>query len=350
MIFTQSVIANSVCAANQYENVRQQRQMANLQEKLFASLGQQLTPNAGLIPQDVYQDFDRVTVERMRLDDGDAFLNDLMPLAKSINIGKLVHKFNRASDAGVVQTSMSGQTDVKMDNVDYNTDGCIVPITDAGYGRNWREWEGQRSEGFDSLIDDQRETVATMRESLADQFLDGHKDKNGKVIVVDALSWSGIRNDSRVASVDLGAGGINFDFTDTTKTFTEIEAAFKQVRNVLWLTEKCSKDATYYVSNEIASNFERASSENFDSQKILQRLAGLQFVKELKATNKMSGNELMAFPLDGTVQPVTGMGMSTIAMPRPMYNSNYNFVVVAGVGFKVKTDFDNNTCALYATG
>ena len=342
-------MGKSVAAANQYKQVIAQRNASNMQEQMFINSGQVKT-NAGLIPQDVYQDFDAVTVERMRLDDGDTFLNDLLALSKSINIGKLVHKFGRVSDAGIVQTSMSGQTDIKIDQTETNYDGAIVPITDAAFGRNFREIEAGRSEGFDALIDDQREVVAAVREDLADQFLDGHKDKNGNFIVVDALSWQGMRNDSRVAAVDLGAGGVNFDFTDTTKTFVEIEAAFKQVRNVLWLTEKCSKEATYYVSNEIASNFERASSESFDSQKILQRLAGLMMVKELKATNKLSGNELMAFPLDGTVQPLVGMGMNTVAAPRPMYNSNYNFITVAAIGYKVKTDYLSNTCAMYATG
>ena len=51
-----------------------------------------------------------------------------------------------------------------------------------------------------------------------------------------------------------------------------------------------------------------------------------------------------------TVQPLVGMGVSTIAMPRPLYNSNHDFVMAAGIGYRVKTDFNNNTCAMYATG
>ena len=346
MIFTQSNIAKSVLCANQFKDVQFQRMASNASEAQF----KKMIGNAGLIPTEVYQDFDRDIVEVMRLDQGDAYLNDLLAMSRSTNIGKLVVKNSRASDAGIVQTSMSGQTDVKMDQTESSIDGSIVPITDAGYGRNWREMEAGRSEGYDALIDDNREIVISMRDSLADQFLDGHLDSQGNYIVVDGLSWKGMRNDTRVAQVDLGAGGINFDFTDTTKTFAQIEAPFKQVRDTMWLTEKCSKELVYYVSNEIASNFERASSESFDSQKILQRLAGLQMVRELKPTSKLSGNQMMAIPLDGTVQPLVGMGMSTIAMPRPLYNSNHNFVVVAGIGYRVKTDYNNNTCAMYATG
>ena len=346
MIFTKSNIAKSVLCANQYKDVQFQRNAANDNESRF----ERLVGNAGLVPQDVYQDFDRDIVEVMRLDNGDAFLSDLLGMSKSTNIGKLVVKNARASDAGITQTSMSGQTDVKMDQTETSIDGAIVPMTDAGFGRNWREIEAGKAEAYDALIDDNREVAVSMRGSFADQFLDGHLDKNGNFIVVDGLSWQGMRNDSRVASIDLGAGGVNFDFTDTAQVFTAIEAAFKEVRDIMWLTELCSKDLTYYVSNEIASNMERASSESFDSQKILQRLAGLQKVAVLKSTSKLSGNEMMAIPMDGTVQPLVGMGMSTIAMPRPMYNSNHNFVMVAGIGYRVKTDFNNNTCAMYATG
>jgi len=344
MIFSKSLVGKSVLAANQFKSVKHDRDAANAIEQSFFKNGLVHT-NAGLIPQDVYQDIDRVAVEVMRLDDGDAFLNDLLLQSRSINIGKLVHRFNRVSDAGVVETSMSGQIDAKMDQTEINTAGTIVPMQMAAFGRNWREMEAQRSEGYDALIDDTREITKTVRERLADEFLNGHTDKNGNIIVVDGLSWSGMTADAKVNQITL-----SFDFTVTTNSYALIEAAFKaEIRDVMWFTEKCSKDLTYYVSNEIASNFERASSESFDSQKILQRLAGLMKVKEIKATNKLSGNQIMGFPADGTVQPLVGMGVNTVAAPRPMFNSNFNFVTASAVGWKVKTDYYDNTCACYAS-
>ena len=349
MLFQQALIGNSRAAIEQWSAVRHARLAANLQEEHFARTGQ-ISVNAGLIPQDVYQEFDNVTVQRMRSDEGDTFLNDLLPNSRSVSIGKLVHKFRQSSDAGNAQTSMTGQIGVRMDQVEYTYDGTIVPIHDTGFFRNWREWNAQTSEGFDALIDDQRESVSTIRRKLADSFLDGHVDKNGNFIKVDALDWQGMRSDSRVAQVDLGAGGVNFDFTDTTKTYAEIEAAFKQVRDVLWITNNCGIDATYYISREIASNLERNSSEFASSEnKILQRLSGLQGVGAIKVSSKLSGNEFMAFPLSADfVRPIVGMGLNTVAMPRPVYNSNYEFVVWGAIGFEVKTDFSGKTCALFA--
>lgn len=348
MLFQKSLIGNSRSARDQWEEVRQTRLRANAQEKMFQAMGQ-MKVNEGLIPQDVFQEFDNVTVERFRSDDGDTFLNDLLPLSRSVNIGKLVHKFRQASDAGRVQTSMTGQIGVKMDQVEFTYDGSIVPVHDAGFFRNWREWNAMTSEGFDGLIDDQRETVAAVRRHLADQFLDGHVDVDANNIVVDGISWGGMRNDSRVAQVDLGAAGVNFDFTDQTKTGDEIKNAFIEVRDVLWITNKCEQDATYYVSREIMSNLERKFSTQYASKIISQELADLMGVAAIKVSSKLSGNEFMAMVLSNSrIRPIVGMALNTVAMPRPVYNSNYEFVTWAATGFEIREDFAGNTCALFA--
>jgi hypothetical protein len=346
MLFQKSLIGNSRSAKDQWEEVKNTRRMSNNQERLHAQV---MKVNEGLIPQDVYQEFDNVTVERFRSDDGDTFLNDLLPLSRSVSIGKLVHKFRQASDAGRAQSSMSGQIGVKMDQVEFSYDGSIVPVHDTGFFRNWREWNAQTSEGFDALIDDQRESVATLRRLLADNFLDGHTDAQGNTLVVDGISWQGMRNDARVNQVDLGAGGLNFDFTDVNKTGDEIKAAFIQVRDVLWITNNCERDAVYYVSREIASNWERKFSTQYDAKIIMQELADLMGVDTIKVSSKLSGNELMAFPLDtNAIRPIVGMGLNTVAMPRPVYNSNYEFVVWGAIGFEVRNDFSGNSCALFA--
>lgn len=352
MIFSRAIIGNSRAGRMQWDAVVGARRAYAASEATHANAlrAAGLHVNDGLIPQDVYQEFDNVTVERFRSDDGDTFLNDLLPMSRSINIGRLIHIFRRASDAGITQTSMTGQIGVKFDQVAFNYDKSLVPIHDTGFYRNWREWNAQQVEGFDALVDDQRESVAAIRRHICDAFLDGHSDADGNTIVVDGVSWTGMRNDSRVAQVDLDAGGLNFDFTDTTKTYEEIEAAFKQVRDVLWITNNCEKDATYYVSREIASNMERYSSEYVSSSnKIIQRLSSLMGVATIKVSSKLSGNEMMAYPLDGmSVRPIVGMGVNTLAMPRPVYNSNYEFVVWGAVGFEVRTDYSGQYCALFA--
>ena len=353
MIFQQSLIGNSRSGKEQWGDVVAARNAYEANEIALASIQRQagLKVNEGIIPQDVYQEFDNVTVERFRSDDGDTFLNDLLPLSRSVNIGKLIHKFRRSSDAGSAQTSMTGQMGVRFDQVEYNYDGSIIPIMDTGFFRNWREWNAQSSEGFDALIDDQRESVAALRAHAADSFMDGHKDNDGKYIVVDGLSWKGMRNETtRVAQVDLGAGGVNFDFTDTAQTYAAIELNFKEIRDTLYITNNCTKEAVYYISREIMSNFERNSSESYSSEKVVNRLAQLMGVAAIKVTNKLTGNQIMAFPLsDGLVRPLVGMAVNTVAMPRPVYNSNYEFVVWGAIGWEVRTDYASRKCALYAS-
>jgi hypothetical protein len=351
MLFSKSIIGNSKAALEQWNEVNTSRKLSNVNEASHGAMMRQsgLNVNQGLIPRDVYQEFDNVTVERFRSDDGDTYLNDLLPLSRSVSIGKLVHKFRRASDAGLAQTSMSGQIGVKLDQTEFSYDGSIVPVHDTGFFRNWREWNAQTSEGFDSLVDDQRECVATLRRKLADNFLDGHTDAQGNTLVVDGISWTGMRNDSRVAQVDLGAGGLNFDFTDTAKTGAEIKAAFISIRDTLWISNNCAKDVTYYVSREIASNFERKFSAQYDAKIIMQELANLMGVAAIKVSSKLSGNELMGVVLDAnSVRPIVGMGLNTVALPRPVYNSNYEFVVWGAIGFEIRTDYSGNTCAVFA--
>lgn len=348
MIFQRTIIGNSTLAAMQWQEVQLARNNANRQEQIFVNAGQ-LAANEGLIPRDVYQEFDRVAVERFRSDDGDTFLNDLLALSRSVNIGRLVHKFRQVSDAGNAQTSMTGQIGVKMDQTEFTYDGTIIPIHDTGFSRNWREWNAQRAEGFDALIDDQRESVASLRQHIADSFMDGHVDSDGNIIVVDGLSWAGMRADTRVEQIDLGAAGVNFDFTDNAQTAADNKANFIEVRDIMWITNKCERDLVYYVSREIASNWERKFSNNYDSPKIITELASLMGVAEIKVTSKLTGNQMMGFPLDGHVRPIVGMGINTVAMPRPVYNSNYDFAVWGAVGFEVRTDYNANTCAFYAS-
>lgn len=354
MLLQQSLIGNSRSGQAQWDEVMRSRNMANNHNQAIMAMAraageQGITVNEGLIPRDVYQEFDNVTVERFRSDDGDTFLNDLLPLSRSVSIGKLVNRFRQASDAGNAQTSMTGQIGVNMDQTEFSYDGSIIPIHDTGYFRNWREFNAMTSEGFDALIDDQRESVATLRRHMVDNFLDGHKDKNGGYIKVDGLDWQGMRNDNRVASINIGASGINFDFTLNTNTGEQIKAAFIQIRDVMWITNECERDLVYYVSREIASNFERKFSTQYDAKIIMQELADLMGVAAIKVSSKLSGNEMMGFPLDSnSIRPMVGMGLNTVAMPRPLYNSNYEFVVWSAIGFEVRTDFSGKTCAFFA--
>lgn len=355
MYFSKKLMGNSFAAKAQMNDVLHQRIGYNSLTKDQNLTGMRFDPritvNDGLVPREAYQEFDRVASERMRLDDGDAFLNVLMPNSKSVDIGTLVSRYRMPSDSGNAQTSMTGQTGVLFDQTENTYDGAIVPIHDAGFGRNFREKSAFTTSGIDLLVDDQRENVATVREQIADSFMDGQRDKSGNLIVVNKESWAGMRGDSRVAQVDLGPLGINFDFTDQTQSGEAIKAAFILVRDIARISNKCSADLDYYFPLEVLSNFERKFSNNYNSKTIDEELKGLRGVGEIYETNKLEGNELMGFPSSSNyVRPVVGMGLNTIAIPRLKYNDDYNFITSAAIGWQIRTDFEGRTCALYAQG
>ena len=134
-----------------------------------------------------------------------------------------------------------------------------------------------------------------------------------------------------------------------SKSGEENKAAFIAVRNVLWIDNNVGQDATYYISREIASNWERNFSTQYDARTIMAELKGLMGVADIKVSSKLVGNELMSMVLDSnSIKPLVGMGVTTIAMPRPVYNSDYRFTVWAAIGFEVRSDFAGNSACLFA--
>lgn len=347
MYFAKDMIANAsaIGSANfnkQWEEVVARRKYFNANERQLAAIQGNA---AAVIPQDVYLEMDMVTKKIMRADEGDAILNDLMPLARSIDIGKIEYKFRRASDSGNAVTSISGQSVVSLDKANYSYDSAIIPVHQDGFGREWREYAGQRSEGFDALIDDQENSVRATRRKMVDYILDGDSGAT-----FNGISWTGIRNDSRVASVDLGAGGLNVNLTSSATTGSEMRDAFKSMRDTLRISNNAYGPITFYVSREIFTNLERHYNENdVGYGTILEDLLKLSGVAAIKESSKLSGNELFACVLSSEfIRPLVGMGVNTIAIPRPNPFDNHNFITWGAMGLQVVTDYNGKTGVLYA--
>ena len=104
MIFQKSIIGNSRAAKAQWDDVITSRKLVNSNEATHANMMRSsgLKVNDGLIPRDVYQEFDNVTVERMRSDDGDTYLLPLShpPQPSHQNIADILndHHIGRSGD------------------------------------------------------------------------------------------------------------------------------------------------------------------------------------------------------------------------------------------------------------
>ncbi|MDH5796926.1 MAG: DUF6260 family protein [Paracoccaceae bacterium] len=298
---------------------------------------------SAIIPQDVYREFESQTKELMRAPNL-TLLGDLMPLAKGLPVGKVEHVYRKASDSGVVVTDLEGSSPVELDKADYIYDSTIKVVHRAGFGRSWMEMEGQRSEGFDGLVDDQANSVRKMQEMIASHIY------NGADVTFKGTAAVGIKNSSRVASVDLDASGLNIDFTSSAATAANIRSAWISLVDTLKITNNVGQNITFYVSREIMSNFQRYfSTSDVGFGTILQSLLNLNAVAAIKEDAQLSGNEVIGLVLDAQfIRPLVGMAVTTVPLTRSNPFDNYNFITWANVGLEIKTDYSGRTGVLYA--
>lgn len=298
---------------------------------------------AAIIPQDVYREFESQTKELMRADDL-VLLNDLMPLAKALPVGKIEHVYRQVSDSGIVVTDLEGTSPVELDKAKYDYDSSIKVIHKTGYGRSWMEMEGQRTEGFDGLVDDNANALRLMRSKLASHFYEGVD------VTFKGASADGIKNSSKTVDVDLDASGLNIDFTSAATTGDDIRAAWIQLVDALRITNNVAGDITFYVSREIMSNFQRfynTGDKAFGT--ILSALLELRGVAAIKEDASLTGNEVIGVVLRADyIRPITGMAITTVPLFRANPMDNYNFMVWANPGLEIKVDYAGRSAVLYA--
>lgn len=298
---------------------------------------------AAIIPQDVYREFESQTKQLLRAPNL-TLMNDLMPLAKALPVGKVEHIYRQVSDSGIVVTDLEGTTPVELDKADYTYDSTIKVVHKTGFGRSWMEMEGQRSEGFDGLVDDQANAVRLMQETIAGHIYDGAS------VTFKGTTADGIKTSSKVASVDLDASGLNIDFTSASATASDIRAAWISLVDTLRITNNVGPDITFYVSRAIMSNFQRYfSTSDVGFGTILQSLLNLNGVAAIKEDAQLSGNEVVGLVLDAQfIRPLVGMAVTTVPLVRSNPFDNYNFITWSNVGLEIKTDYDGRTGVLYA--
>lgn len=329
----------------QFQEVQNRRNYANsAQDAMAAMAGDAINVNqAARIPADVYREFDSQSMRIMRADNL-TLMNDLMPLAKSLPVGKMLHEYRQASDAGLSTTSLNGQVPAKLDKTAYTYDGAIVPIHAVGYGREWREWSAQQSEGFDGLIDDNENATREVADTVVDHIYDGVD------VTFKGVSAYGIKNSANTQLADLGAGGLNVDFTSAAATAQTLRDALIALLYQLRTTNNVFQDVTVYISREIEQNFQRYfSSEDLAFGTLLENFKRIAGIADIKTDAKLSGNEMVLLVLDSKfIQPLVGMAASTVPIVRTQPFDNYNFLVWTAVGLQIRADATGKSGVLYA--
>lgn len=319
----------------QWVDLQLKRETTNKDVKLLLDM----TGNSGRSPADAYREFDPVTKILQNKQGEFATMERAMSVSRSVSIGREVFEYRRASDQSSSKSSMSGQIGINMDHVDYSYAGTVVPIHDAGYGRRWREVESMRAEGFDAMIDDSRECELDVRRKINDYMWNGDA-----ALAMKGFSWLGLRNDPTVASVVLGV-----DLDDIASSPQAIQDEVRRVRDILQIANNCDADVRLGVSREIWSNWERSVSLSDNSfGTILNFVKELSGISEVYRDSELSDNQIVMYWADQMgFHPVTGMALSSYAVPRQFHNDDFNFIKWAAVGFIAKNDFNGNKCAIY---
>lgn len=304
---------------------------------------------AAVLPRDAWLELDGITRRVMRDDDGETYMNDLMPLAKPVNIGKLVHLNRVSGDAGRVVRSMSGQVPTTVDKVNYEYRGTPVPIFSSGYGREWREWNTLQSENFDALADDQEAITAAVKEDNADYMLDGDV-----TISVEGYTGFGIRTSPLAKAINLGTagGGANIDLTAAATTSDAIDNFFTGAFGLMLDDNLITQPVNLYVSKEIARNWDRSysGSGGFKGGRLSEYLATNRRINKIAVTSKLTGNAFMGFiPRSQYIRPLIAMATSTVGIPRTHPRSNYQFEVWNAMGLEIRADINGKSGVFYST-
>lgn len=347
MFFSKQQLAlNGAQMGRQRDEVQTRRLFANNQNELLAHMAGMQT-NVGRIPQDVYRDFDSQTKTLMTGDEGGVLLDALLPLARSVDIGKIVSEYRRVSDGLIARSSISGQHSKPVDHVSYDYDGTLVLIHDSAFGREWREYQAMQSEGFNPIVDDQAASVRAVRRKVLDNFVNG--DPNA---VFKGIPSYGIKNAPGTAALNLGAGGLNVDMTSTATTFAQMQSVFLAAVTLLQgRANNVEQDIDFFVSPEIWFNLARTGTNDTRFASFLDALRVMPGVKSIRRTNVLVGNQFMGLTLDRQyIQPVVGMAMSTVPMTRQEYFSDYHWLTWMAAGIVIKRDAAGRTGVLYAAG
>lgn len=334
--FDQQLLQNSRHHSEWWDVLCMNREWFHQSESNYANLAN----SAAILPRDAWLELDEITRRVMRHDEGSTFMNDLMPLAKTVNIGKLVNMYRVSSDAGSVLRSLSGQVPVTMDKVTYDYRGTPVPIFATAYGREWREWNTLKAENFDALSDDQEAHTAKIRRDMAQFALSGDAS-----IVVGGYSSLGILNHTYSKPVNLGSavGGANIDLTAAATTSDAIVSFFNMYFGAILDANLVVQKVNVYVSPEIGLRLDMpfSAADGFKGGTLREFLVRTRRINKIDVTHELSGNAFFAFvPSSEYIRPLVGMAVGTTPMARLNPTDNYQFLVMGAMGLEIKADYN----------
>lgn len=320
---------------NQTQQIKQKRQEGASRHDVIAA-------NAGLTPGDAYRYMDPTT-KIIQVPDGEfATWSRLMQNPKAINLGHKLYQYRKFSETDTGQASFSGTIGVKGDKGDYTYGGAVVPIFDKGFGIDFRDQLALQAERFDALVDYSREAERGLKKTIDSYLWDGDAS-----LVFKGVSWLGLRNDPTVANATLAV-----DLADNASTPEQISGEVSRVADILYVNNNVNAPMKLVVSRQIKTNWANRvySTATGAWGTIWDYISNLFYFDEVYVDSNLDGNQIAMYWDDQQgFHAVSGMAMSTYALPREYHNAPFDYVKWCAQGFVSKTDADDRFTALYAS-
>lgn len=342
-IFSQANQAGNPGLARQWEDVLDLREYFAVNEDTFAAqLQGRRTPTMGSLSVNaareldaVWLDFDTQTMTLGREPESE-LLRDLAPLARSVNIGKIVSEYRRTNGEFSAQSSIDGQHKKPMDRGTYDYDGTVVLVHTSQIGRTWRELEGERSEGFDGLLEDQEGATIEVQDQSARYMINGDTSK-----VYKGYTGHGIKTSPNTLAVDLSTGtaGITaIDLTSPTLTLEQANNFFIQVVGALRL-QHARGPIKFYTSSAVRQNLSRMGGVVGSTRSILSILLENPDIAGIVYDPNFSGNEIAGVILDSRyIKPIVGMPLTSTPMVRKTPMDDFQVLVWTATGLQIRAD------------
>jgi len=301
-----------------------------------------LTANAGISPDEAYREMDNLTVAIMNPEGEFATYSRVSAASKPVNLGKLDYTYRQASAQTGGKVSLSGQTGIITDAVEYKNAGTVIPIIDHGSKRDWREMLTFGADGFDTMVDDAREAELVIMRTANGYMWNG----DATIKSPDDRVWLGIKNDPSLVQTTT-----TLDMANAATTAKQIVDEVVAKRDLLRITNNCNDPLDLGISKEMMSYWESLPYSINDKQfgTVLSYVEGLRGIKSVYEDPELTGGKelLMAFIDLRGLHSVTGQAVSTYMDQRVKHNDPYILVKWMAQGFIAKSDFKGQKTALY---
>jgi len=301
-----------------------------------------LAANAGISPDEAYREMDNLTVAIMNPEGEFATYARVAAVSKSVNLGKLDYTYRQASEQTGGTVSLSGQTGIITDAVEYKNAGTVIPVIDHGSERPWREMLTFGADGFDTMVDDAREAELVLMRTANGYFWNG----DATIKSPDGRVWLGVKADPSLVQTTTAV-----DMANNATSAKSIVDEIVRLRDILRITNNCSSPVELAVSREMMSYWESLpySVNDMGFGTVLSYVRGLNGIASVYEDPELSGERelLMAFINLSGLHAVTGQAVSSYMDQRVKHNSPYIMVKWMAQGFIAKSDFKGQKCALY---